>query len=120
MQRTSVDATMAKCRDLIVNVMRGGPSKGSADHAAQADVMHPRWGTMLIIRSSHRPYSVGETFDLSIGRSTGRKFRTPVILLMDEILGHVNERLFFRDLRNSGGQRNRRVLHRRTICPMQY
>ncbi|HNR67099.1 MAG TPA: 2-oxoacid:acceptor oxidoreductase subunit alpha [bacterium] len=97
MQENIGYASMAEVPCVIVNVMRGGPSTGLPTMPAQADVMQARWGT----HGDHpiiaiAPYSVGETFDLTIRAfNLAEKFRTPVILLMDEILGHVNEKVVF-------------------------
>ena len=88
-------ACMAEVPVVIVNVMRGGPSTGSPTMPAQGDVMQVRWGT----HGDHRivvlaPNSVRESFDLTVRAfNLSETLRTPVILLLDEILGHVNEKL---------------------------
>lgn len=88
-------AVMAETPCVIVNVMRGGPSTGLPTHAAQADVMQARWGTHgdhSIIALS--PTSVKETYDMTIRAfNLSEKYRTPVILLTDELVGHLTERL---------------------------
>ena len=55
--------------------------------------MQARWGTHgahSIIALS--PWSVKETFDVTImAVNYAERFRIPVILLMDEIVGHLRE-----------------------------
>ncbi len=88
-------AVMAEIPCVIVNVQRGGPSTGLPTHAAQGDVMQARWGTHgdhPIIALS--PTSVGETYDMTIRAfNLSEKYRTPVILLTDELVGHLTERI---------------------------
>jgi len=95
MQETIGYAAMAEVPCVVVNVMRGGPSTGLPTLPSQGDVMQARWGT----HGDHpiialTPYTVRETFDLTVRAfNLSEQFRTPVILLMDEILGHVNEKV---------------------------
>jgi 2-oxoglutarate ferredoxin oxidoreductase subunit alpha len=92
-------AAMAEVPCVIVNVMRGGPSTGLPTLPAQGDVMQARWGT----HGDHpvialAPNSVRETFELTIRAfNLAEKYRTPVILLLDEIIGHVNEKVILPD-----------------------
>ncbi len=88
-------ACMTEVPVVIVNVMRGGPSTGLPTMPAQADVMQARWGThgdhTIVVLA---PNSVRESFDLTVcAFNLSEKLRTPVILLLDEIIGHVNEKL---------------------------
>jgi len=88
-------ASMAEIPCVIVNVMRGGPSTGLPTLPAQGDVMQARWGTHgdhpIIVLV---PNSVREVFDLTVRAfNLAEKYRVPVILLFDEIIGHVNEKL---------------------------
>lgn len=84
---------------VIVNVMRGGPSTGLPTGPGQADVMQARWGT----HGDHpiialAPAFVRETFDLTVRAfNLSEKYRTPVILLLDEILGHLREAVMLPD-----------------------
>ncbi len=86
-------AAMAEVPCVIVNVMRGGPSTGMPTSPSQGDVMQARWGT----HGDHpaivlAPASVGEVFDLTVKAfNLAERFRTPVILLYDEIIGHTRE-----------------------------
>jgi 2-oxoglutarate ferredoxin oxidoreductase subunit alpha len=88
-------ASMAEIPCVIVNVMRGGPSTGLPTLPAQGDVMQARWGTHgdhpIIVLV---PNSVREVFDLTVRAfNLAEKYRVPVILLFDEIIGHVNEKV---------------------------
>lgn len=80
---------------VIVNVQRGGPSTGLPTSPAQGDVMQARWGTHgdhpIIVLC---PSSVKETYDLTIKAvNLSESLRTPVILLSDEIVGHLFEKI---------------------------
>ena len=78
---------------VIVNVMRSGPSTGLPTLPAAQDVMQARWGTHgdhSIIALS--PASVKEAYLLTIRAfNLAEKYRTPVIMLMDEKIGHLRE-----------------------------
>lgn len=80
---------------VIVNVMRGGPSTGLPTLPAQGDVMQARWGT----HGDHPaivlcPERVEDSYALTLRAfNLAEKLRTPVTLLMDEIVAHVTERI---------------------------
>lgn len=80
---------------VIVNVQRGGPSTGLPTSPAQGDIMQARWGT----HGEHSiialyPSTVREIFDTTIKAfNLSEKYRTPVILLMDEVIGHMREKI---------------------------
>ncbi len=80
---------------VVVDVQRGGPSTGMPTLVAQADVMQARWGShgdYEIIALA--PSSVQECFDLTIRAfNLSEKYRTPVIVLMDESVGHMSEKV---------------------------
>ena len=84
---------------VLVNVMRGGPSTGLPTSPAQGDVMQARWGT----HGDHPvialcPASVPETYELTIRAfNLSEKYRTPVILLMDEVIAHMREKIALPD-----------------------
>ena len=88
-------ASMAEVPCVIVNVMRGGPSTGLPTLPSQSDVMQARWGT----HGDHpiialAPSSVRESFDLTVRAfNLAEKYRVPVILLLDEIVGHTSEKV---------------------------
>jgi len=79
---------------VIVNVMRGGPSTGLPTSPSQSDVMQARWGT----HGDHpavvlAPNSVEEIFTETVRAfNLAERLRTPVILLADEIIGHMREK----------------------------
>ncbi len=92
-------ACMAEIPIVVVNVMRGGPSTGLPTKTAQGDVMQTRWGThgdhFLIVLA---PESVKETFYLTVKSfNLAEKYRVPVILLMDEAIGHMREKVVMPD-----------------------
>ena len=80
---------------VIVNVQRVGPSTGQPTSPSQGDVMQARWGThgdhWLIALT---PASVPECFELTLrAHALSEKYRVPVILLMDEVIGHMREKI---------------------------
>ncbi|MDW7675301.1 MAG: 2-oxoacid:acceptor oxidoreductase subunit alpha [Bacillota bacterium] len=84
---------MAEVPALLVNVQRAGPSTGLPTAPSQGDVMQARWGTHgdhpIIVLS---PASVTEAYELSkLGVELSQKYSQPVILLMDEVVGHMRE-----------------------------
>lgn len=97
MQENLGYACIAEVPCVVVNVMRGGPSTGLPTYPAQGDVMQARWGT----HGDHPiialcPSSVLECFTLTIKAfNYSEKYRTPVILLMDEVVGHMREKVVF-------------------------
>lgn len=95
MQEALGYAVMAEVPCVVVNAQRLGPSTGQATSPSQGDVMQARWGTHgdhPIIALS--PSSVRETFDLTVlAFNLSEKYRTPVILLMDEVIAHLRERV---------------------------
>jgi 2-oxoglutarate ferredoxin oxidoreductase subunit alpha len=93
MQENLGYAAMAEIPCVVVDVQRLGPSTGQPTAASQGDVMQARWGTHgdhPIIALS--PASVRQAFDLTVKAfNLSEKYRTPVILLADEIIGHMRE-----------------------------
>ena len=93
MQENIGYAAMAEIPCVIVNVQRLGPSTGQPTAASQGDVMQARWGTHgdhpIIVLS---PISVAQSFEVAVKAfNLSEKYRTPVILLTDEIIGHMRE-----------------------------
>lgn len=88
-------AVMTETPCVIVNVMRGGPSTGQPTMPGQQDVMQARWGShgdYEIIALA--PSSVQEMFDLTIEAfNLAETYRVPVMVLADEIVGHMWERV---------------------------
>ena len=88
-------AYVAEVPMVVVDVMRGGPSTGLPTKTAQQDVMQARWGT----HGDHAticyvPSSVQECYDLAIKAfNMAERFRQPVLILSDEIVGHMREKI---------------------------
>ena len=80
---------------VVVDVQRGGPSTGLPTLVGQADMMQARWGS----HGSYEiialcPSSPQEFFDLTIEAfNLSEKYRTPVLLMADEAVGHMTERV---------------------------
>ena len=95
MQETIGWAFATETPSVIVDVQRVGPGTGQATKSAQGDVMQARWGThgdyAAVVLS---PNSVQEMFELTIRAfNLSEKYRTPVVLLTDETIGHVREQI---------------------------
>ncbi|KPV63984.1 MAG: 2-oxoglutarate synthase subunit KorA [Candidatus Bathyarchaeota archaeon BA1] len=88
-------AAMTETPCVVVNIMRGGPSTGQPTMAGQQDVMQAKWGShgdYEIIALA--PSSVQEMFDLTIEAfNLSETYRVPVIVLADEVVGHMSERI---------------------------
>lgn len=88
-------ACMAEVPCVVINVMRGGPSTGLPTAPSQGDVMQARWGTHgdhSIIALA--PATVRECFDVTVmAFNLSEKYRTPAVVLMDEIVGHMREKI---------------------------
>ncbi len=95
MQEALGYAVMTEIPCVIVNVQRGGPSTGLPTHGSQGDVNQARWGThgdhaiIAMTASNHQDvFAVTvEAFNLA------ETYRTPVILLFDEVVAHMREPL---------------------------
>jgi 2-oxoglutarate/2-oxoacid ferredoxin oxidoreductase subunit alpha len=88
-------AAYAEIPCVIVDVMRAGPSTGLPTSPAQGDIMQARWGThgdhAIVVLA---PASVAEVYALTTRAfNIAERYRTPVILLYDEVIGHVRERV---------------------------
>ena len=95
MQEALGYAVMAEIPAVIVNVQRGGPSTGNPTHVSQGDVNQARWGThgdhaiITLTASSHQ-----DLFEMTVDAfNLAETYRTPVILLLDEVIGHMREKL---------------------------
>ncbi len=80
---------------IIVNVQRGSPSTGLPTLPGQSDVMQAKWGShgdYEIV--AYSPWSPQEFFDLTIlAFNVADRYRTPVIILADEVVGHMVEKV---------------------------
>jgi len=88
-------ACMTEIPCVIANVQRGGPSTGNPTHAGQGDINQARWGThgdhsiIALTASNHQ-----DVFQLTVEAfNFAETYRTPVILLLDEAIGHMREKL---------------------------
>jgi len=88
-------AAMTETPCVIVNVQRGGPSTGLPTLPGQADMMQARWGShgdYQIIALA--PNSPQECFDLTVEAfNLSEKYRVPALVMMDECVGHMTERV---------------------------
>jgi len=90
-------ACIAEVPCVIINVMRGGPSTGMPTGPGQSDVMQAKWGT----HGDHAtialaPASCQEIYTETIRAfNLAEKYRMPVQVLYDEIVGHMRERIEF-------------------------
>jgi 2-oxoglutarate/2-oxoacid ferredoxin oxidoreductase subunit alpha len=84
---------------VFVNVQRGGPSTGLPTLPAQADMMQAKWG-------SHGDYAIvalcpnspQECFDLTVTAfNLAEEFRVPVMMMLDECVGHMTEKVVIPD-----------------------
>jgi 2-oxoglutarate ferredoxin oxidoreductase subunit alpha len=95
MQENLGFACVAEVPCVIVNVMRGGPSTGLPTHVSQGDVMQARWGThgdhpIIVLAAA----TTRDCFDLTVRAfNLSEKYRTPVILLTDEVVAHTREKV---------------------------
>ncbi len=84
---------------VIVDVQRAGPSTGLPTQGAQADMMQARWGAHghneIIALAPASPqeifYQTITAFNLS------EKYRVPVLIMADEMVGHLSERVTIPD-----------------------
>lgn len=95
MQEALGYAIMAEIPCVIVNVQRGGPSTGNPTHVSQGDVNQARWGVhgdhaIIALTASNHP----DLFKITVEAfNMAETYRTPVILLLDEVIGHMREKL---------------------------
>jgi 2-oxoglutarate ferredoxin oxidoreductase subunit alpha len=88
-------ACMAEIPCVIANVQRGGPSTGNPTHVSQGDVNQVRWGThgdhaiIALTASNHQ-----DVFKITVEAfNLAETYRTPVVILLDEAIGHMREKL---------------------------
>ena len=99
MQEALGYAVMTEIPCVIVNVQRGGPSTGLPTHGNQGDVNQARWGThgdhaiIALTASNHQ-----DIFAITVDAfNLAEIYRTPVILLLDEVIAHMREGLVVPD-----------------------
>ena len=88
-------ACMTEIPCVIANVQRGGPSTGNPTHVSQGDINQARWGThgdhsiIALTASNHQ-----DVFKMTVHAfNMAETYRTPVVLLFDEAVGHMREKL---------------------------
>lgn len=95
MQENLGYACMAEVPVVVVNVMRAGPSTGMPTTAAQGDIQQARWGThgdhpAIVLCAA----TVAECFEVTVAAfNHAERFRTPVIILADEMVAHTREKV---------------------------
>jgi len=88
-------ACMAEIPCVIANVQRGGPSTGNPTHVSQGDVNQAKWGThgdhaIIALTASN----LQDVFEITVDAfNMAETYRTPVIILLDEGIGHMREKL---------------------------
>lgn len=92
-------AQMTETPLVIVDVQRGSPSTAQPTMASQSDVMQARWGSHGDYETiAFAPSSVQEFFDFTIETfNYAEKYRIPAIVLADEIIGHMREKIIIPD-----------------------
>ncbi|OQX66149.1 MAG: 2-oxoglutarate synthase subunit alpha [Desulfococcus sp. 4484_242] len=95
MQEAVGYAVMAEVPSVIVNVQRAGPSTGLPTAVAQGDLNQARWGphgdhSIVTLTASN----LQDVFLMTVeGFNIAETYRTPVILLFDEVVGHMREKV---------------------------
>ncbi len=88
-------AAMMELPCVIADVQRASPSTGLPTMVGQSDILQARWGShgdYGII--AYCPASPQECFDLTVRAfNDADRYRVPVFILMDEIVGHMTERV---------------------------
>lgn len=80
---------------VVVDVQRAGPSTGLPTLTGQGDMMQAKWGSHgLYSIIALAPSSPQEMFDLSVKAfNLSERFRTPVLIMADESVGHMSEKV---------------------------
>lgn len=116
MQETIGFAAVTETPVVIVNVQRGGPSTGQPTMSSQQDIYQVKYGShgdYEIIALT--PSSVQEMYDFTVRAfELSEKFRTPVVVLADEVVGHMREKVIIND-----GERQIRGGHRNYVVSPQ-
>jgi len=89
---------------VLVNIQRAGPSTGLPTLTGQGDMMQARWGS----HGSYEiialvPSSPQEIFDLTIEAfNLSEKYRVPVLVMSDESVGHMSEKVVIPQIPDEG------------------
>jgi 2-oxoglutarate ferredoxin oxidoreductase subunit alpha len=83
---------------VVVDVQRAGPSTGLPTLVGQGDIMQAKWGSHGVYEIiAISPSSPQEMFDLTITAfNLSEKYRVPVLLMADETVGHMSEKVVIR------------------------
>ena len=88
-------AAMLEIPCVVADVMRASPSTALPTMVGQSDILQARWGShgdYGII--AYCPASPQECFDLTVRAfNAADRYRVPVFILMDEVVGHMTERV---------------------------
>ena len=117
MQEAIGFAAVTETPIVIVNVQRGGPSTGQPTLSSQQDIYQARYGSHgdygIIVLC---PSSVQEMYDFTIRAfELAEQFRTPVILLADEVVGHMREKVVLKD----GSKNIKSVKQKYVVSPQE-
>lgn len=90
---------------VIVDIQRGGPSTGQPTMSSQHDIYQARYGShgdyQIIVLA---PSSVQEMYDFTKKAfRLAEEYRTPVIILGDEVVGHMREKISIQEERETEG-----------------
>ena len=118
MQEAIGYAKYAEVPCVVIDVQRHGPSTGLPTKPSQGDIQQTRWGhhgdaPAIVLY----PHTVKEAYELTIRAfNLSEKYRTLVIVLLDEVLGHMREAVTLPD------PASLRVIHRLkpTVPPEWY
>ncbi|MCL0058222.1 2-oxoacid:acceptor oxidoreductase subunit alpha [Dehalococcoidia bacterium] len=92
-------AAMTETPIVIVDIQRAGPATGQATRVGGGDIMQAKWGSQgdyPVIAIS--PWSVQEMYDQTINAfNLAERYRVPVILLAEQAVGHLRERMDVRE-----------------------
>lgn len=95
-------AAMTEIPVVLVDVQRSGPSTGGATVCAQGDIMQSKYGRsadcpMIVLY----PNSVKEIYKTTIrAYNLSEKYMSPVVLLLDETIGHMRENIDLSEYEN--------------------
>lgn len=111
-------AYMAEVPVVIANIQRGGPSTGLPTKISQADVMQAKWGPNGDHGTiAYAPCSIQDCYEITIEAfNMAERFRQPVLIMADEVLGHMREKITIPD------PSSYKLVDRKkpTVCPDEF
>ncbi|MFQ6034170.1 MAG: 2-oxoacid:acceptor oxidoreductase subunit alpha, partial [Candidatus Bipolaricaulia bacterium] len=80
---------------VVMDIQRAGPGTGQATRVGAGDILQAKWGSHGDYRIiALCPWSVQQMYDMSIAAfNLAERYRVPVILLGEEAVGHLRERV---------------------------